>query len=213
MIPRFVLVLLVCFVGGVWLLYLLVQGSVVPKSFFAPVSIVVGTLSTLLFCFDGWVWRWPGIITLSKRPDIRGTWKGVLQSDWKDENGETIDPIEIFMVIHQTFSSIYLRMLSPESSSVTLAAAINQEIDGQFSIAVIYRNEPQLSIRDRSPIHHGGMKLVVVGEDKQRLQGEYWTERKTTGSIVLTRISEEKAMDYESAQKIVSDPQEKNTQS
>lgn len=109
------------------------------------------------------------------------------------------------MVIHQTFTGVHLRLLTPESHSVTVTATVMQEHDQRSSVAGIYRNEPKLAVRDRSPIHYGGLRLLVVGAGEDRLQGEYWTDRGTRGSLDLHFVTRRKALDYDAANAMVQD--------
>jgi hypothetical protein len=71
-------------------------------------------------------------------------------------------------------------------------------------VAVLYRNDPKVSVRDRSPIHFGGMHLRVSGEDA--LEGDYWTDRKTSGRLTLKRVSRDKCRSFADAQRIASQP-------
>lgn len=199
MISRFPLTVLVAFAACVWALVLAGHGWLIPASFFTPLSFVIGALSLVLLAFDRVAWSWPGVRILAQRPDLRGTWRGTLKSDWTKEDGSHVEPIGVFLVVHQTFSEIHLRLLTPESHSTAIAATVHREPDERFAVASVYRNEPKLEVRQRSPIHRGGLHLLVVGEDGDRLQGEYWTDRGTRGSIDLRRVSRRAALDYESA--------------
>jgi diguanylate cyclase (GGDEF)-like protein len=108
-------------------------------------------------------------------PDLRGTWQGRLHSGWVDPNTNLRqEPREVFMSIKQTDATVHMRLLTTESQSVSLAAAIVQAADGQWSLNSIYRNEPGHSARHRSPIHHGGMILRVGGPPPTSMSGDYW---------------------------------------
>lgn len=45
------------------------------------------------------------------------------------------------------------------------------------------------NVRDRSEIHDGAAILKVVIDQEKRLEGEYWTSRKTTGDLSVKFIS------------------------
>ena len=49
-----------------------------------------------------------------------------------------------------------------------------------------YQNEPKPEFRDRSQIHYGTVRLNI-SEDNNKLDGEYWTSRKSVGTISLKR--------------------------
>lgn len=199
MISRFPLTVLILFAASVWALVLAGHGWAIPVSFFTPLSLVVGATSMLLLVFDRVAWRWPLVGHLAHRPDLRGTWAGTLQSDWKGPDGHAIGPIRVFLVVHQTFGDIHIRLLTPESASVSLNAVIEQAQDDRYAVTAIYRNEPKREVRHRTPIHHGGLRLSVVGVDGTGLQGEYWTDRHTSGSMDLSLLSRTKAPDYATA--------------
>ena len=53
----------------------------------------------------------------------------------------------------------------------------------------IYR--PKASLRDRSTPHDGTMLFNIIGKPVHKLDGEYWTQRQTSGTVSLTfRINE-----------------------
>jgi SMODS-associating 2TM, beta-strand rich effector domain len=57
--------------------------------------------------------------------------------------------------------------------------------DGVYGLYSIYRNTPRLSVRHRSPIHHGALMLDISGEPASQLEGFYWTDRRTMGELEL----------------------------
>lgn len=186
--------------SGLWALVLAHNGWVIPFSFFAPLSIVVSVLVGLLFVFNAWAWRWPGIHSLVGRPDLRGTWKGTLRPNSKSSNYNVNgEAVEVFMVIRQTFSTLHLRLLSPESQSFSLAANVAEEAPEQYVVTWVYRNEPRHSAQNRSPVHLGGGVLRVGGETVQSMAGHYWTDRQSSGEIDLALIGRTRVNDYAAA--------------
>src|SRR3954470_8222553 len=60
-----------------------------------------------------------------KRPVIDGTWKLQLRSNWKDPATQnTIPPIEGYMVVRQTFSTLSMRLLTAKSHSEVVGTEI-----------------------------------------------------------------------------------------
>ena len=154
MLSRLHLSVILLLAAGIWGVMLVVEGVAVSGTWFRPFSTVVGVLLLLLVAFDLWAWRlrflqgW-----FVPRPDIRGTWRVELRTDWKDPTtGGVVAPITAYLVVRQTYSTLSLRMLTPESSSELAAAEISKAADGTYRLAAVYRNEPKLSVRDRSPI-------------------------------------------------------------
>ena len=164
-------------------------------------SYVVTVLWALLFCWNRWLWSWPVIRWLSRRPDLRGTWKGFIQSDWQDaQTGKKAEPIDVYVVIRQTYSSLDVRLFSQESSSVSLCATLLSDSENVHRIAVTYLNTPATLHVEKSPISHGGMLLNVRGNDPvQQLDGGYWTERRTKGEIKLAEHTKALCTGFDSA--------------
>lgn len=203
---RYGLIALVWFLSGLWWLLLVGKGAAIPEGFIKPISIISLLLPLFLFGFEHWGWRWVGVLT--EHPDLRGTWTGTFQSNYVDpDTNEQIGPREVFMVIHQTYSGLHLRQLTSESSSVTLAATLVDEPDGRHTIWGVFRNQPKIELRERSPIHRGGLQLNVTGPEEDQLEGEYWTDRGTHGSLALTRVSRTQARDFVGAQALVTNNQ------
>jgi hypothetical protein len=74
-------------------------------------------------------------------------------------------------------------MITLESSSEFVSAEISRAGDGLYRVSGVYRNEPKLSVRDRSPIHYGAIVLDVQGDPVKSLAGYYWTDRNTRGEL------------------------------
>lgn len=132
-------------------------------------------------------------------PNLHGTWHGVLVSDWKREDGSSLPPIGVHLVVRQTLSTISMRLLTPESTSVLLGGSVTNEVDGVETMTGIYLNTPDILRRDGSPIHHGGLILQVQGHPPARLEGEYWTDRGTKGTLCFTSRSDELVESFDEA--------------
>jgi len=199
MVARAGLVALVALAAVVWAADLIRHGWSITGSFFSPISLVVTVLAGVLVAFDQTAWSWPGVRSLAKRKDLRGTWRGTIASNWaRPETGTGIAPIEAYLVVRQTFSTLHLRLLTVEAQSMTLVATLVAETDGTCMVAAIYRGEPRLAVRDRSAIHHGGMLLRVDAAGRS-LAGSYWTDRRTHGELEFHFLSRELAGDFEGA--------------
>lgn len=205
MIDRLPLTILVVIAIGIHALILSRHGWVIPASFFSPLSAVVSVLALFLLVFDKWVWAWPLVRVIAKRPDLRGTWKAELRSNWLDPDTKLPGKaIEAYIVVRQTASSVYVRLMTQESHSTSVAASLLPEADGAYLLSSIYRNEPRLSKRGDSPIHHGGLVLRLSGAPVQRMSGHYWTDRKSDGEIDLKHLSRKAADDFEAARALKS---------
>lgn len=147
---------------------------------------VVSIYYGLQLLFTLWAWRlalfqgW-----LVPFPDLEGTWAGTVQSTWPDPGTKEVKPpVPIIIVIKQSFSSISCVMYSQESTSFSSAAQIVGEEDGlPVRLCFNYSNRPKASVRERSEMHDGAAILRIVGAPERVLEGEYWTDRKTTGDL------------------------------
>jgi len=178
----------------IWVAVLLISGSTMEISWDAikklPDVVTIYVLLTLLF--TKWAWRLPIFSGwLVPLPDLQGTWKGTLQSTWIDpKTNQKIPPKDITLVIRQTFSNISCIMYTDESDSFSNTAQINEDDEsGIFRLSYNYTNRPKANIRDRSAIHDGAAILKVIMGTEKKLEGEYWTSRKTTGDISVKFVS------------------------
>ena len=154
----------------------------------------------LLLVYDRWAWKWPGLCRMTSRPVLHGTWKAVLRSDWIDpETGEGQPPREAFIVVRQTYSSISVSMLFDISASVSTSAQIVEQ-DGRQTLWYTYRSEARRLAQEANPPRRGGVALTISRHPRVRLEGDYWTERKTTGEITAESHSKHLCDDYVSAQ-------------
>lgn len=185
MIPRLHLTTLIGVIFGVWAIFMIFTGIPITSDFFKPFSLIVGIVGIILLLFDKWLWKFPIIHSLFVPfPDVSGTWKGQIISSWNDEKtGGPIQPIDAFLVIHQTYSNLNLRMITKESKSDLLSGNIIHNQAGPDKIAGIYNNIPNILIRERSPIHYGGLLLEIHNGEQTNLEGEYWTDRNTKGTL------------------------------
>lgn len=190
---------------AIWTLVLIVHDIPVTRALLIPFGVTVSVLTLLAIGFDlrGWrFWCFKG--WLVKRPWLQGTWKVELQSSWIDpQTNQQIGPISCFMTIKQTFSSLTLRLHTMESSSVSLSSSILMSEDGVFRVAATYQNDPNNGLRGvRSEIHYGALTLTVHDDPVSSLSGNYWTDRKTTGTLKLTSRHNQLASNYSAAQEL-----------
>jgi hypothetical protein len=142
----------------------------------------------LVLIFTKWAWRLPVFKNwLVPFPDLQGTWRGTLESTWIDPTTSQKIPAEaVTLVIRQTFSNISCVMYTNESYSYSTTAQINEDDEsGIFCLSYNYTNRPRANLRDRSAIHDGAAILKVVLKPQKKLEGVYWTSRKTTGDLNL----------------------------
>lgn len=153
--------------------------------------------------FERWGWRWSRLHPQPVRtPFIRGTWQGQITSLWKDAEGVSPEPKTVYLSVEQTLTTVFVCLMSNESSSEQVAGTIAKKASGQRFISATYINTPTTNRRDTSRIHYGGLLLTIFGSPATRLEGEYWTERNSKGSLVFRSYSPVLAGSFEDAARL-----------
>jgi hypothetical protein len=165
--------------AALWLGIAWSLGAAVDATWAKPAGFVVTAVVLLLIAFDTIAWRWLPF-KLTKRPNIRGTWATDLHFTWPPESAPRTK--RCYLVIHQTFSTVSVRMYLDTSSSESRSADIRRR-DGQHSLWWVYLSQATEFDRD-NPAHRGASELVIATVPRPSLDGIYWTERKTTGRLV-----------------------------
>lgn len=159
------------------------------------VSLVVFLLGTVIVAALNWCWRplWRRFPALSRIlfPDLNGTWKGTLQTTWKDADGVTPGPIESTIWVRQSLFAIHVQQRTNESDSWSqrVFPEANGE-SGRFGLWYSYVNQPKAAVSHRSAPHDGVARLEHSRNgNADRLSGQYYTARRTNGDIIVERIS------------------------
>jgi hypothetical protein len=185
-----------------WAIVLYVGGQAINSAWLSPLSTVTTVLLMAVMAFDLWLWKLPFLQGwFVNRPVIDGTWRAELRSNWVDPITKTpVPPIEAYVVIRETFSTLSLRLMTKESSSELVGTEIVCSADGLYCISGVYRSEPRYQARERSPIHYGAVWIRIINEPSKVLRGHYWTDRRTAGEMELTGRQTRKFQDFDSAQ-------------
>jgi len=196
-----------------WYVVLLLRGTPVTLDHLAPFSTVVGVLVILSLLTEhyswrqGWLQKW-----FVSMPDLRGTWKVIIHSDWASpETGQATSPINCFMSVKQTMSTLQMHLMTPEAESWFIAHSIKPSQSGRgYQVFAAYTNKPDVHLRvERSSMHLGALVLDTHGENEmvpETVVGEYWTDRKTTGRITLSDKNDKIFTRYEDALEYYTDP-------
>jgi len=199
MINRLQVSALLLAIAIAWGVALVLYGVDVRPELFRPFSTVVGVVVVLLVLVDKWLWqcRWlhPWLFHM---PNIRGTWRAEITPTAPSTSPAKV---EGYVVVTQTLSTISIRLFTAESKSETLSARVYCCDDATFTVAAVYRNVPRITVRDRSPLHHGAMLLSVQGDPPKSLSGEYWTDRLSQGEITLEARISKRVHSFEEAKR------------
>ncbi len=142
----------------------------------------------LIGIFVKWLWRWKILQGwLVPFPDLNGTWQGHLQTNWKDSEGNTPGPIPTILTIKQSFWRTSCVMRTGEMESYSYLEGFCIDMESQVRrLCYSYTSKPKGSLRNRSTPHDGTILFNIIGNPIIKLEGEYWTQRQTSGSVTLT---------------------------
>lgn len=139
------------------------------------------TLTTItMSAFNKFAWKWKLFQYIHDVPVLKGTYEGIISStyDGVERHGK--------IFITQTFLNISIRLATNESQSRSITSYLDLN-EGFCRLIYTYQNEPNAEIQNRSPIHYGTTILNIY--DTEILEGNYFTGRKTTGSMRLYATS------------------------
>ena len=174
----------------VWFVIVSINGLDVKNliDFMRPLPKVVTIDLVLILFFMKWGWRWGKLQGwLVPFPDLNGTWEGELQTNWKDAEGNSPGPIPVILSIHQSFLQISCVMRTGEMESHSYSEGFCIEKERQIRrLCYSYTSNPKVALRDRSTPHDGTILFNIIGSPVQKLEGQYWTQRQTTGTVLLT---------------------------
>ncbi|BCH68449.1 hypothetical protein RvVAT039_pl12820 (plasmid) [Agrobacterium vitis] len=199
--PIWVLLILAIFIWGATLYF---YGTPLSWNHAAPYSITLSVLTGTLVIYDRWAWSWACFQFFHGIPDLRGTWRVQLETTYRDPKTlEPRPPIHGFAAIRQTYSTLSIRLITKDSSSALTASRFIIRQDNTVEVAGVYQNDPIVHLRGReSEIHYGAFKVSVVGSPPHCIEGHYWTDRTTKGTIRYDQRNDEIANSYDEAEKI-----------
>jgi hypothetical protein len=150
------------------------------------VSTTISINIILWMIFIAWAWKWkifyPWLVPF---PNLSGDWEGTIKSNWKEKE---LEPIPIEVSITQNFFNVQVRIKTKESRSYSIGASFDIDNERGFQqLFYTYLNTPKAGVRERSEIHYGSTILNFDGFKVTKMDGEYWTDRETTGEITLTK--------------------------
>ncbi|PWU19844.1 MAG: hypothetical protein C5B50_05290 [Verrucomicrobia bacterium] len=187
---RFALAIFVIFAGsfyGLW--YQAKQPALDPKLALTFAYKTISIVLLLVGFFVAYAWRWPIFRHwLVPFPNLNGTWQGAIQTTWKNpQTGQVPGPIPVILTIKQSFIRISCVMHTAEMTSRSFLADFWLNEDEQIRmLGYSYHSTPMPSVRERSQPHDGTIIFQLLGNPVDKLKGNYWTARSTTGEVTLT---------------------------
>jgi hypothetical protein len=189
---RFTLLL---FVGALFLTTLLVGALGDGAARYAGIGAVMSFVVLVLLVIDRWAWKWWGVRHILRVPDLEGTWKVELESGYKGKGGGAKTS---YLVVHQTYSSITVEVLTDLGRSCSEASSLTK-LGPRLLLAYVYRAEPEAIRRAGNEPHRGAAELLVETKPQIRLEGDYWTDRETVGRVRAVGWNKTKCGSYATA--------------
>jgi hypothetical protein len=163
-------------------------------------GITVTTFFWTYYFTKGWKWEISNWIFY--RPDINGTWAGTIISDYIDENGNKVPPIEFYIVVRQSFIRIHFTTFTKDFVGISYAEtfALNED-KGLKNVAYLYKKDSTQSNDEH--LREGATELrLIIGKDEKKLEGKYWSNTKTQGTVSVTLVSEHHVDSFINAKKM-----------
>ena len=132
-----------------------------------------------LLAFDHILWRLQGFRHLHSRPVLHGTWKTELHTSYEGRKDEVIN---CYLVIDQTFSRICARMLFDRSRSGSMNGDIVRE-NGRCVLYYVFRSHKNALEPATNPTSRGAADLTIATTPSLQLEGDYWMEVGTKGTM------------------------------
>lgn len=155
------------------------------STWMSNIGIGVTILFTFYNLFDRYIWKLAFINVFVGVPNLNGTWKGTLISDFDGEGkGKEAAKHHCMLVINQTYSKVKVRFFTNESRSYSFSEEINLNNEAQTKrLSYSYTNEASTLLRYKSPNHRGTVVLDLINDNK--LSGYYYTDRNTKGELIF----------------------------
>lgn len=179
-------------VGAMHALLLHLSGFQFDSTFKAIVGFLPLATVLALTVWDFWIWRLPLVRGVTCRPRIDGLWRAVLKPTGESHipEGGNRGPINTYLLVSQSYWSMHVRQVTPESRSDSRSFFWDRKGAAQVdSLTFIYGNEPRHEHQHRSMRHLGSCTLVAGSVTPTRLSGSYFTDRYTKGDMDITFIS------------------------
>src|SRR5690606_41933959 len=97
--------------------------------------------------------------------------------------------IEVY--VSQSLFRINIQLVTDEIASSTITSNIVQE-NGNYVLYYTYITNPKSKFSDENPIQYGTSRFII--DEPKRLNGSYWTSRKTIGDIYLEPLINRKSI-------------------
>lgn len=130
------------------------------------------------FLFNTYIWKWKVVNKIIGIPNVNGEYKGLLISSYiNKETGLKIDPIEMVLIVNQTFESIKFISKFPNSPSTSVSnmGGLMSCENGIAEFIFAYSNKSRdITIEND---RHEGMNILRFDLKNGIVEGEYFNNR------------------------------------
>ncbi|WP_291516614.1 hypothetical protein [Bdellovibrio sp. ArHS] len=167
------------------------KGSDFSKDLVSLISSAISWTVIVRLLFVKWAWKWKLfkiLERLHKVPNLEGKWKGQFNSTGNSNTpSDRLNGKVEVEICQPDIHTIKVVRKSDESTSRSFGEMFEVSDDGLIHFTYSYVSEPKATVRDRSPISYGTVRLVLSRTPALALEGNYWTDQKTTGTYNLKK--------------------------
>jgi hypothetical protein len=145
------------------------------RDFTGYTGISVSITIVISILYEKWVWK---LNPLEKTQKLYERYNGNLEYKYKGKTGNK--SIEVY--VKQSLFGLKIQLVSDEIVSSTITSKIVEE-NGNYVLYYTYITNPKSKFSDKNPIQFGTCRFII--DDPKKLNGIYWTSRKTKGDIYL----------------------------
>lgn len=161
-----------------------------------PAAITATVFSWAAIVKWGWK-RWPFTLLL-RVPILEGTWTGHLESDWVRGADNPQREIPIVFVIRQNLLSLTVLSFTEDRHGISyVAQLLKNEMANTVKLVYVYSLREEF--RAGEGVQQGTAEVRVIGRQGDELRGEYWTNTKTRGRLILIRRSSQEVGSFQEA--------------
>jgi len=135
---------------------------------------------------------------LLRVPILEGTWTGHLESDWVRGADNPQRQIPIVFVIRQNLLSLAVLSFTEDRHGVSYVAQLLRN-DTANTIKLAYVYSLREEFRAGEGVQQGAAEVRIIGRQGDELRGEYWTNTKTRGRLILARQSTQEVGSFQEA--------------
>lgn len=168
---------------------LIFKEQISAKEIYSAVSLAVSIVATGRWLGVTYLWkRIPLLRKIHNVPNLEGEWKGQYKSTWSASPGALPPTGNVRVkIIQPNIFKIKITQETDESISFSTSEGFEVMEDGTIYLNFSYRNEPKAGVRAQSPISYGSARYRLDEATSLRLHGDYFTDRKTTGEIDISK--------------------------